>query len=388
MIKEPQTLRESAFVQAYGADLDEAEEWTERYCRTGQIRDMSAAWDHYYVVFKRITRMLPRLVSLDLQYVSPKLLNARNLHFVVPGTYSPDTEPVFIDKFSPMLSVITSKQRPRKLTLSGMDGKVYQYLLKGHEDPRMDERVMEFFGLVNTLLNSDPMIANQRLSILRYSITPLSPNSGLFGWVQNTDTLHALIKEHRQVSKVCLQQPLDNLTSHFLQGNIHAEHTVLRKYSADIRDSSGRASDRGYDTLTVIQKAEVFKNALAATKGDDLARQLWLKSPDSETWLRRRTNFTRSLAVMSMVGYVLGLGDRHPSNLMIERYSGRIVHIDFGDCFEVAQHRDKYPERVPFRLTRLLIGAMEVSSWTSSLPNPVERLVASREITAPPVRMS
>lgn len=163
---------------------------------------------------------------------------------------------------------------------------------------------------------------------------------------------------------------------------------MLRKYSADIRDSSGRASDRGYDTLTVIQKAEVFKNALAATKGDDLARQLWLKSPDSETWLRRRTNFTRSLAVMSMVGYVLGLGDRHPSNLMIERYSGRIVHIDFGDCFEVAQHRDKYPERVPFRLTRLLIGAMEVSSWTSSLPNLVERLVALREITAPPVRMS
>lgn len=30
-----------------------------------------------------------------------------------------------------------------------------------------------------------------------------------------------------------------------------------------------------------------------------------------------------------------GLGDRHPSNLMLERASGRVVHIDFGDCFEV-----------------------------------------------------
>lgn len=38
---------------------------------------------------------------------------------------------------------------------------------------------------------------------------------------------------------------------------------------------------------------------------------------------------------MSMVGYVLGLGDRHPSNLMLDRHSGRIIHIDFGDCFEV-----------------------------------------------------
>lgn len=36
-----------------------------------------------------------------------------------------------------------------------------------------------------------------------------------------------------------------------------------------------------------------------------------------------------------MVGYILGLGDRHPSNLMLDRLSGKILHIDFGDCFEV-----------------------------------------------------
>ena len=43
----------------------------------------------------------------------------------------------------------------------------------------------------------------------------------------------------------------------------------------------------------------------------------------------------RSLAVMSMVGYILGLGDRHPSNIMLDRVSGQMMHIDFGDCFEV-----------------------------------------------------
>ncbi len=46
---------------------------------------------------------------------------------------------------------------------------------------------------------------------------------------------------------------------------------------------------------------------------------LWLKSPNSETWLERRTNYTRSLATMSIVGYILGLGDRHPSNIMLQR---------------------------------------------------------------------
>jgi len=65
---------------------------------------------------------------------------------------------------------------------------------------------------------------------------------------------------------------------------------------------------------------------------------------------------------MSMVGYILGLGDRHPSNIMLERASGKIVHIDFGDCFEIAMRREKFPEKIPFRLTRMLTKAMEVSS--------------------------
>merc|ERR1712137_1517799 len=85
------------------------------------------------------------------------------------------------------------------------------------------------------------------------------------------------------------------------------------------------------------------------------------KSTNAESWLERRLTYTRSLALMSMVGYILGLGDRHPSNLMLERINGKIVHIDFGDCFEVAMTRDKFPEKVPFRLTRMLVYAMEAS---------------------------
>lgn len=61
------------------------------------------------------------------------------------------------------------------------------------------------------------------------------------------------------------------------------------------------------------------------------------------------------------VGYLLGLGDRHPSNLMLDRYSGKLLHIDFGDCFEASMHREKFPEKVPFRLTRMMIMAMGVS---------------------------
>jgi len=110
----------------------------------------------------------------------------------------------------------------------------------------------------------------------------------------------------------------------------------------------------------------VFSYAMDNTTGKDLYRVLWLKSKSSESWLERRTNYTRSLAVMSMVGYILGLGDRHPSNLLLDRITGKVIHIDFGDCFEVAMHREKYPERVPFRLTRMLTFAMEVSNIDGS----------------------
>jgi FKBP12-rapamycin complex-associated protein len=121
-----------------------------------------------------------------------------------------------------------------------------------------------------------------------------------------------------------------------------------------------------YDNLTLMQKVEVFGYAMDNTTGKDLYRVLWLKSKSSESWLERRTNYTRSLGVMSMVGYILGLGDRHPSNLLLDRITGIVVHIDFGDCFEIAMHREKYPERVPFRLTRMLTFAMEVSNIEGS----------------------
>jgi serine/threonine-protein kinase mTOR len=84
-----------------------------------------------------------------------------------------------------------------------------------------------------------------------------------------------------------------------------------------------------YDYLTLMQKVEVFEYALENTTGQDLYRVLWLKSRNSEAWVERRTTYIRSLAATSMIGYILGLGDRHPSNLLLDRVTGKIVHIDF-----------------------------------------------------------
>ena len=343
----PETLQEIAFIQAYGRELQEAHEWCNKYRVSRKEAELHQAWDLYYHVFKRINKQLPSLTTLQLQYVAPALVRAQGLELAVPGTYVAGEPVVTIASFAPQLNVITSKQRPRKLKIHGGDGNEYDFLLKGHEDLRQDERVMQLFGLVNTLLQNDRKTSEHDLSIARYSVTPLSPNSGLIGWVPNCDTLHTLVREYREACKISL----------------NIEHRLMMAMAPD------------YEHLPLINKVEVFEHALNETKGDDLAKVLWLKSRTSEVWLDRRTNYTRSLAVMSMVGYILGLGDRHPSNLMLDRYSGKILHIDFGDCFEASMNREKFPEKVPFRLTRMLVQAMGVSGVEGNYRSTCEKVM-------------
>ncbi|KNB18542.1 FKBP12-rapamycin complex-associated protein [Fusarium oxysporum f. sp. lycopersici 4287] len=334
----PETLREISFAQAFGRGLKEAQDWCRQYETSQDINDLNQAWDLYYQVFRRISRQLPQVTTLELIYCSPKLLNAKNLNLAVPGTYKSGQPIIRIMSFDTTSSVINSKQRPRKLNINGSDGKLYAFLLKGHEDIRQDERVMQLFGLCNTLLAYDSECFKRHLNIQRYPAIPLSQNSGLLGWFPNSDTLHVLIREYRESRKILL----------------NIEHRIMLQMAPD------------YDNLTLMQKVEVFGYALDNTTGQDLYRVLWLKSKSSEAWLERRTNYTRSLGVMSMVGYILGLGDRHPSNLKLDRVTGKILHVDFGDCFEVAMKREKYPERVPFRLTRMLTYAMGVSNIEGS----------------------
>lgn len=119
----------------------------------------------YYNVFKRITVQLRHLNSLDLNYVAPNLAVAKNLVLCVPGTYDPNGRLIRISSIDPVLQVILSKQRPRKLTMRGDDEQEYVFLLKGHEDPRQDERVMQLFGLINSLILKDPDTSRRDLTI-------------------------------------------------------------------------------------------------------------------------------------------------------------------------------------------------------------------------------
>ncbi|KAF5402330.1 hypothetical protein PHET_04458 [Paragonimus heterotremus] len=329
-----ETIHESTFLQDHGSELANCRICCETYERTSNNLVLQQAWEGYYTLYRRFTKQVNSMTTLELSVASPRLHEYRkDWELAVPGSYEPHRPLVRIAGIKNCLTLMTSKQHPRKLTVQGSDGHQYVFLLKGHEDTRQDERVMQFFGLVNTLLSNDPETLRRNLTIQRMSVIPLSTNTGLIGWVPSSDTLHSLIRDYREKTQ-----------------------TVLNKEN---REMILLAPD--FDRLNVIQKTEIFEAGLRESSGRDLANILWLKSHSSEAWFERRTNFVRSMATMSMVGYILGLGDRHPSNIMLSRETGKVVHIDFGDCFEVAMLREKFPEKVPFRLTRMIIAAMEVT---------------------------
>jgi FKBP12-rapamycin complex-associated protein len=352
----PQTITEADFWQKYARQLSEAREWLRSYKATKRIADLHSAWHIYHAIYKQIDVLIKNSTVLSLQYCSPKLWEARDLEVCLPDSRNKEgRETVRIAAFEPKIVVIPSKQRPKRITMVGSDGKQHKFLLKGHEDLRLDERVMQLFKLVNTLLLSNATTNKVRgFQIQRYSVTPLWDTVGLIGWVDECDTMHELVHSYRTERGIPTELELQKLIPQII--------TVDQAKS--------------FDMLNIMSKVEVMEFLADNTSGQDLRKAMWASAGNSEAWVLRRTTFTTSLATMSVVGYILGLGDRHPNNIMIQRNTGRVVHIDFGDCFEVAMTRAKFPERVPFRLTRMLRNAMEVCGVDGTFRSSAETVMS------------
>ncbi|CDW85366.1 phosphatidylinositol 3-and 4-kinase family protein [Stylonychia lemnae] len=105
-------------------------------------------------------------------------------------------------------------------------------------------------------------------------------------------------------------------------------------------------------TLAYIQ----YKRSIFNTFSDDtiekyMTHYLGKKYPDdwSERLENNRKIFIKSTAGYCVASYVLGLGDRHPDNIMINREEGNYLHVDFGHFlgnvkkkFGVKRERDPF----------------------------------------------
>lgn len=74
---------------------------------------------------------------------------------------------------------------------------------------------------------------------------------------------------------------------------------------------------------------------------------------------KARAAFIQSTAVMSIIGYIMGLGDRHGENILFDVCSGEILHVDCNMMYNKGE-KLQVPERVPFRLTQSMIDAMGI----------------------------
>lgn len=64
------------------------------------------------------------------------------------------------------------------------------------------------------------------------------------------------------------------------------------------------------------------------------------------------------MAAMNIAHWILGIGDRHLSNVLLNVKTGRLVGIDFGLSFGAATRDQAIPELVPFRLTPQFVNVM------------------------------
>lgn len=146
----------------------------------------------------------------------------------------------------------------------------------------------------------------------------------------------------------------------------------LRQGQKKIKDQQMSSDRRSPQYPTNMLK--VFRGIRA--KFHPVMRHYFLeKALAPGSWFEMRLQYSRSVAVSSIVGHLVGLGDRHISNILIDEETGELVHIDLGIAFDqVSQPSNSQtqqsltptlqgqllpiPERVPFRLTADIVDGL------------------------------
>lgn len=100
-----------------------------------------------------------------------------------------------------------------------------------------------------------------------------------------------------------------------------------------------------------VQKAVTRFNDMCADLHPVLHHFFYENFKDPCVWLERRLAYARTLATTSIVGYTLGIGDRNLTNILIDKNTAELIHIDFGVALDQGEVKGT-PEKVPFRLTR------------------------------------
>ncbi|KAF8659897.1 hypothetical protein AX16_001781 [Volvariella volvacea WC 439] len=224
---------------------------------------------------------------------------------------------------------------PKISVCVGSDGKEYKQLFKGegNDDMRQDAVMEQVFELVNRVLRKDRETRRRELKVRDYKVIPLGTQAGLLEFVVNTQPLQSwLSSAHAKYRPRDL--PMKEVREVFK--NNQAEYSEQRDRLAE----------------SFIKLKERFKPVMRHYFTD--------KHKNPVAWFAMRLNYTRSVATTSIVGHMIGLGDRHISNILLDEVSGEVVHIDLGIAFDQGKLLP-VPELVPFRMTADMVDGMGTS---------------------------
>ncbi|KAM3594960.1 uncharacterized protein V6R79_015962 [Siganus canaliculatus] len=280
------------------------------------------------VHFKQLKRLVEEptfsQILIPLQSVLiptlPSTGGANPQHDAFPGHWA------YLDGFEDTVEILASLQKPKKIGLKGSDGRSYTMMCKPKDDLRKDCRLMEFNCLINKCLRKDAESRRRELHIRTYAVIPLNEECGIIEWVNNTAGLRHI------------------LTKLYKERGIYLSGKELRKLILP-------------KTAPFEEKLRIHKEVLCARHIPVFYEWFLRTFPDPTSWYSSRSAYCRSTAVMSMVGYILGLGDRHGENILFDSFTGECVHVDFNCLFNKGETFD-VPEVVPFRLTQNMVHAM------------------------------
>ncbi|EGW32181.1 cell cycle checkpoint protein [Spathaspora passalidarum NRRL Y-27907] len=255
-------------------------------------------------------------------------------------TAFPKANTVTFNGCEDLVNIFHSLQMPRQITIRGSDSNSYKLMVKS-DDTRKDAKVVEFTTMVNRILLSSNEARKRRLSIPNYCVIPLAENIGVIEFVNDVQTIKAVY--HEQMKRM-------------------GKHLQERKVFMKIDEAQRlvKASKRSSDTSNKAMHDLVSTFTHIVKDHPPVLHNWFIENfTDPTSWYISRNSFTRSTAVMSMVGYIIGLGDRHCENILLFKKTGAVLHIDFDCLFEKGKTLP-CPELVPFRLTQNVIDAMGI----------------------------
>lgn len=275
-----------------------------------------------------------------------------------------DMEIVFVDQVMPQFVCMPAKTRPKKISVRQSNGEVITFLLKGFEDLHLDERVMQLLQTVNAILvepksyKTINSVNVHSLSARHYSVVPFNSRTGLIRWVDHTKPLYEIYQSHEFFHKT--------ISIHKGQESSENLSKQMKPLAEFYRVSAAILQQRGVSTLskrsewTIDLCMQIFKELDSHSRHDSLQKEVKMISIDYRDWWSKTRALSKSTAVMSMVGFILGLGDRHLSNILLDTQSGQLVHIDYSICFDKGVNLS-VPEVVPFRLTPIIKNSLGIS---------------------------